>query len=140
MPVVTVGLMAPGNSSNYSVVFSPIIGNVEPIPGESGGITWTMAGTTGAITAPSGAAISGINIGQGVATANWNGGTPSAGSGGAWTVPNSAPNPTLPFTYGYTVTVTYNGQPYTSTDPEIVNNPPTNNYVDPDIVRSGPGD
>ena len=137
MPTVTVGLMAPGNSTNYKVTFSPVIGNVGMNPGSDTGITWTMAGTTGAITAPAGASIAAISIGQGVATFDWAGGAPQ-NNDGVWTVPNNVPNPTTPpFTFGYVVTVSYNGNPYSSSDPEIVNEAPVG---DPDIVRSAPGD
>lgn len=140
MPTVTVGLM-PGNNSDLSVVFSPIIGNVDTTPGANTAITWVMAGTTGAFTAPSGASISGISIGQGTATFDWEGGAP-ASSNGTWSVPNNVPNPAANFTFGYSVVVSYNGVEYTSGDPEIVNNPPIGATFEPisDLVRSGPAD
>jgi hypothetical protein len=141
MPTVTVGLMAPGNSQNYSVTFFPVIGNVGMSPGADTSITWTMAGTSGVITAPAGASIAGISIGQGAATFDWAGGTPQ-NNNGVWSVPNNVPNPAAAFTFGYVVTVSYNGTPYVSSDPEIVNEPPAGATFggDPDIVRSAPGD
>jgi hypothetical protein len=142
---VIVGLYKPAGQNKYSVTFSPSNGTVQMRPAAGQTISWSIAGTTGRITAPAGASIANVTIGTGSVKGGrsgiaWPGGRPA--SANQWKASDTVEitNRTAT-TFGYTVTVNSAGTPIKSADPEIVNSPPTVATVgpDPDIVSSPPG-
>ena len=144
MAKVTIGLNKAGNS--YQVVFSPNNGNIIDFKSQEEMFVWVVAGTSGNITAPSGTQIRKVAIGMG----HTSGGAPTISFGAqpqkmpiiGWeTVFDQDPAAKSAVTFPYTAVLSYGNSTYKSTDPEIVNDPPTGTGgADPEIVRSPPGD
>ena len=121
---IYVDLVSSNNS--WAVTYPPPAeGNITIQAGDSDTINWVLQ------TAPQGAAITAVTISPGQpGDVPWAGAEPTAANNFTTTDTDAIPAGSPAIAWFYSVTVTYDGVPYTS-DPEIKNDPPTINRTAP---------